>query len=214
MIEVIIDFSSKLGEARDQGRRPTCLVFAGSDLNAAANEVPHLSAEFLCHHAARAAADWTPARGFQMDEVLSVVSAPGQPLEEAYPYKHDDPKTPLVIPSGEFSLHTSNINRRSDIECREIVAHALSGQPVGIVIQLARSVFTPSNGVIDLDPFVIPDLYHALLVVGVGVHSSTTDQHLLLRNSWGTAWGINGHAWISVAHLNLLLIEGFISDHG
>lgn len=210
MIEAIIDFSSKMGEARDQGRRPTCLVFAGSDLNAAANDVSHLSAEFLCHHAVRAASDWTPARGFQMDEVLGAVSSPGQPLEKTYPYKHDDPEAPLVVPSGEFSLHTSRVSRHPDMQCGEIVARALSGQPVGVVIQIARSVFTPSNGVINFDPFVLPDQYHALIVVGVGVQSNSADQYLLLRNSWGTAWGVNGHAWISVTHLNLLLLEGFL----
>jgi hypothetical protein len=111
MIDAEIDFASRLGEARDQGLRPTCLVFAGSGLNAVANDVGHLSAEFLCHHAARLAQNWKPERGFQMDEVLGAVALPGQPLEESYPYQPNAPAMPLTAPTGDFELHASQCIR-------------------------------------------------------------------------------------------------------
>lgn len=208
MIEVEIDFASRLGKARDQGLRPTCLVFAGSGLNADANHVGHLSAEFLCYHAAQLAENWTPDRGFQMDEVLDAIASPGQPFEEMYPYKPDEPDAPLA-PAGKFDLHTSRCVRDVDIQCNQIVKRVRAKQAVGIVIQMARSVWTPQAGIIAFDPFVIPDQYHALVVVGLGIHSGTGEQHMLLRNSWGTSWGIDGHAWMAMSHLNLLLIEGF-----
>jgi hypothetical protein len=210
MIVVEIDFAWRLGDARDQGSRPTCLVFAASGLNAFANGVGHLSAEFLCHHAAQLAPNWKPGRGFQMDEVLSAVAFPGQPLEEHYPYEPNIPEAPLVVPAGIFELHTSKCGRHFDIQCSEIATRVLAGQAIGIVIQMARSIWTPQSGIIDFDPMVIPDQYHALIVVGVGQHSGTGEKYMLLRNSWGTSWGINGHAWISLSHLNLVLIEGFL----
>ena len=210
MIDVEIDFATRFGEARDQGVRPTCLVFAASDLNAAANGVGHLSAEFLCHHAAQLAHDWKPERGFQMDEVLVAVASPGQPLEDSFPYQPNAPETPLSVPAGNFELHTSQSVRSPDMQCDEIVTRALSRQAVGIVIQMARSVYSPQAGVIDFNPLVIPDQYHALVVVGVGRHSVTGERYLLLRNSWGTFWGADGLAWMSMSHLDLLLLEGFL----
>lgn len=43
-MEVLVDFSHKLGEARDQGRRGTCLVFAAT----AAHEHLHKLQDPLC----------------------------------------------------------------------------------------------------------------------------------------------------------------------
>lgn len=210
MIDVEIDFASRLGEARNQGHRPTCLVFAGSDLNSLGNDVGHLSTEFLCHHAARLAADWKPGRGFQVYEVLAAVALPGQPFEHEYPYQPQASEAPLTAPTGDFALHTSHVSCFPDMQCNEIRALALAGRAVGIVIQMTQSVYAPKFGLIDFHPFVIPDEYHALIVVGVGSHSDTGEPYLLLRNSWGTSWGIDGHAWISALHLNLLLHESFL----
>lgn len=210
MIDVEIDFATRLGKARDQGQRPTCLVFAGSDLNAAANDVGHLSAEFLCHHAAQLAHEWKPERGFQMDEVLGAVASPGQPLEDRYPYQPYVRETPLTVPKGDFELYSSKSMRSPDVHCDELVMRALSGQAVGIVIRMTRSVWSPKAGVIDFDSLVIPDQYHALIVVGVGRQLVTGERYLLLRNSWGTYWGTEGHAWMSATHLNLLLLESFL----
>jgi hypothetical protein len=145
-----------------------------------------------------------------MDEVLGAVASPGQPLEDSYPYRPSAPATPLIAPMGDFELHSSPAVRSPDMQGNEIVKRALSGQAVGIVIQMTRSVFTPHAGVVDFDSLVIPDQYHALIVVGVGRHSASGDEYVLLRNSWGTSWGTGGHAWMSVSHLNLLLIEGFL----
>jgi hypothetical protein len=210
MIMTQIDFSVSLGVARDQGQRPTCLVFAGSDLNAAAKGVAHLSAEFLCHYAAKLSGDWQPGRGFQMDHVLGAVCAPGQPLETLYPYQQDSHDTPLTEPTGEFELYASPSARRQDMAAAEVVKHLTGGKPVGLVIQVCQALMAPKDGVIDFDPFVLPDQYHAVVGVGVGIRSDTGEGHVLLRNSWGTSWGLAGHAWMPMALLDILLVEGFL----
>lgn len=210
MITTEIDFSARLGVARDQGQRPTCLIFAGSDLNAAAKGVGHLSAEFLCHHAAKRAGDWQPGRGFQMDHVLGAVRAPGQPLETYYPYQHDNHDTPLTEPVGEFELHASPSARRHDMTTAEVMKHLHGGKPVGLVIQVCQALMAPKGGVIDFDPFVLPDQYHAVIGVGVGTSSDTGEGHVLLRNSWSALWGLAGHAWMPTALLDILLVEAFI----
>lgn len=210
MITTQIDLSACLGVARDQGQRPTCLVFAGSDLNAATKGVGHLSAEFLCHHAAKLSENWQPGRGFQMDHVLGAVHAPGQPLETLYPYQQDNHDTPLTEPAGEFELHASPSARRQDMTTAEVVKHLTGGKPVGLVVQVCQALMAPKDGVIDFDPLVLPDQYHAVIGVGMGACSDTGEGHVLLRNSWGASWGRAGHAWMPMSLLDILLVEGFL----
>lgn len=210
MITTQVDLSARLGVARDQGQRPTCLVFAGSDLNAAAKGVEHLSAEFLCHHAAKLSGDWQPGRGFQMDHVLGAVRAPGQPLETVYPYQQGSHDTPLTEPTGEFELYASPSARRQDMTTAEVVKHLTGGKPVGLVVQVCQALMVPKDGVIDFDPLVLPDQYHAVVGVGVGMSSYTGEGHVLLRNSWGASWGLAGHAWMPMTLLDILLVEGFV----
>ncbi len=210
MITVQIDFSDRLGIARDQGQRPTCLVFAVSDLNAASNSVAHLSTEFLCYYAAKLSGDWQPGCGFQMDHVLGAVCAPGQPLETRYPYQPDGHDVPLIEPIGEFELYASPSKHRQDISSADVVTHLSDGNPVGLVVQVCQALMAPQGGVIDFDPFVLPDQYHAVVGVGIGVNSDTGERYVLLRNSWGTSWGVAGHAWMPVSLLDILLVEGFL----
>lgn len=210
MITPQIDFSARLGIARDQGQRPTCLVFAGSDLNAEAKGVGHLSTEFLCHQAAKLAGNWQPGRGFQMDHVLGAVRAPGQPIETVYPYQPDGHDRPLTVPSGDFELFASSTARQQELTGAEVVRHLSEQKPVGLVVQVCKALIVPKDGVIEFDPLVIPDQYHALIGVGLGVDSGTGASHVLVRNSWGTSWGCAGHAWMPTALLDILLVDGFL----
>lgn len=210
MITPQIDFSARLGIARDQGQRPTCLVFAGSDLNAEAKGVGHLSTEYLCHQAAKLAGNWQPGRGFQMDHVLGAVRTPGQPIETLYPYQPDGHDMPLTAPTADFELFASPTARQQDLTCSEVVKHLTSEKPVGLVVQVCQALMVPKDGVIEFDPLVFPDQYHALIGVGLGVNSGTGESHVLVRNSWGPTWGSAGHAWMPTALLDVLLVEGFL----
>lgn len=210
MITAQIDFSAHLGVARDQGQRPTCLVFAGSDLNAAANGVGHLSAEYLCHHAARLSGDWQPGRGFQLDHVIGAVCAPGQPFETQYPYQPDSHDTPLIEPKGEYELYACPTARRQDVNARDVMNYLTDGKPIGLVVQVCQAMMIPKNGVISFDPLIIPDQYHAVVGVGVGTGVETGEHYVLLRNSWGPSWGLAGHAWMPTKLLEILLVEGFL----
>jgi C1A family cysteine protease len=41
---------------------------------------------------------------------------------------------------------------------------------------------------------------HAVLAVGYGLDKKGT-KYLLIRNSWGSGWGISGHAWMSKQYI-------------
>ena len=45
---------------------------------------------------------------------------------------------------------------------------------------------------------------HAVLGVGTGVIDTT--RVMLVRNSWGPDWGLQGHAWVSEDYLVKTLI--------
>lgn len=210
MIKAEVDLSGRLGLARDQGQRPTCLIFASSDLHAASHGVDQLSTEFLCHHAAKLSGEWKPGRGFQMDEVLGAVRTPGQPLEVHYPYQPDGHDTPLSEPQGKFELYASPTARRQDMKAADVTMHLKDGNPVGLVVQVCQALMAPKDGVIDFDPLVLPDQYHAVIAVGLGKHPETGEDHVLLRNSWGASWGMDGHAWMQMPLLEILLLEGFL----
>ncbi|MBK0110965.1 MULTISPECIES: C1 family peptidase [unclassified Delftia] len=210
MITAQIDFSARMGEARDQGQRPTCLIFAGSDLNADSKGVGHLSTEFLCHYAAKLAGNWQPGRGFQIEHVLGALRTPGQPIEIHYPYQPYGHDTPLVVPSGDFELFNSPTARQADLTSAEIVRQLSNNKPVGLVVQVCQSLLAPKDGIIEFDPLVIPDQYHALIGVGLGIDSGSGDNHVLLRNSWGPSWGHSGHAWMPTALLDIILVDGFL----
>jgi len=210
MISTQIDFSARLGAARDQGRRPTCLAFAGSDLNAEANGIGHLSVEYLCHHAAKLAGNWCPGRGFGLDDVLGAIRSPGQPLESAYPYQPDGHDTPLTEPDDAAELVSSSTARYLVLTVPDVVQLIAAGKPVGLVVQVSQSLMAPVDGVIAFDPLVLPDQFHALIGVGLGVEEDSGQMYLLVRNSWGQSWGKLGHAWLSTALLEILLVEGFL----
>lgn len=209
MIEVEVNHSERLGPPRNQGRRPTCLAFTTSDLNAFANATAHLSVEFLCHHAAKAEESWEPGDGFTVDQVFTAVASPGQPEENIYPYRPDSQDAPLQAPpTGLMPLYRSQSNTRA-LALSEVTTLVRRGRAVGVVMAVTKSLFYPRDGIVEFDPYVIPDQFHAMVAVGVGTHRMTNETHIYIRNSWGAGWGNQGHAWMPERHLQLHMQEGF-----
>jgi C1A family cysteine protease len=210
MIEVELDHSLKMGEARSQGKRLTCLAFVASDLNAAANATPHLSVDYLCHHAAKSDVDWKPGMAFTLDSMLNAVQSQGQPAESLYPYDLTDHAAPLKAPAAELEPLYRRLNHGQDSGYDEVVHLVRTGGPVGVVMAVTQSLVAPKAGIVAFDPFALPDQYHAVVAVGIGQHKDSGEEHLLIRNSWGASWGQNGHAWIPATHMTLHLLTGFL----
>ncbi|WP_035554196.1 C1 family peptidase [Burkholderia sp. 9120] len=209
MIEIEVNHSDRLGPPRNQGRRPTCLAFAASDLNAFAHSTGHLSVEYLCHFAAKAIDGWQPGDGFTTDQVFTALTRPGQPSEEIYPYQIGTPDAPLLAPPANLlPLYSGNV-REQDLTLEDVLTQVRVARAVCIVIAVTKSLFYPQDGIVEFDPFVIPNQFHALLAVGVGAHTQSHETHVLLRNSWGAGWGRQGHAWVSERYLRLHMQEGF-----
>lgn len=210
MIETELDHSLKMGEARFQGKRLTCLAFVASDLNAAANATDQLSVEFLCHHAAKRDADWRPGMAFTLDCMLGAVQSQGQPAESLYPYDSNDHAAPLKVPAADLKPIYKSLNHGRDFGYDKVVHLVRTGGPVGVVMAVTQSLVVPKDGIVAFDPFALPDQYHAVIAVGIGQHKDSGEEHVLIRNSWGASWGQNGHAWIPSTHMNLHLLTGFL----
>src|SRR5258708_4408177 len=82
------DISPRVGPARDQGRRKTCVAFALSDLHATVKShvFTPLSVEYLFYQACRLATPFNPHSGVTLDQALEALKNEGQPDEVQWPY--------------------------------------------------------------------------------------------------------------------------------
>lgn len=199
MIEIQVDLRPLFGTVRDQGARPTCLAFAASDAHAGLRDgwIP-LSCEFAFYQAQRRAGR-PPTRGALLSSMLDALRHDGQPKEEGWPYL---PAVPDDYGLWKPPASVGACYRRNGLTEGQDLARVIGAlnrqRPVMMLTMLSRSFFLPtSNGVVDPadDEQPEPTQRHAVIAVGYGkVNGSPA---ILVRNSWGTSWGADGHAWLT-----------------
>ncbi len=135
--------------------------------------------------------------------MLNAIEKDGQPAEEQWAYLTAIPAdmSQWAPPSDIKQLFGRR--HRPMLATVDMVRNALNaGSPVLIVVMLSNSFFAPSaSGVVEapVDERPDPNLMHALIAIG---HGKVQGQPaLLIRNSWGAAWGIDGHAWLTDMYL-------------
>ena len=209
------DLRSLLGPARDQGPRPTCLAFAAT----AAHEVArhpscYLSTEYLAFYGARRS-HCTPERGLSPESVAQALEYDGQPAETVWPYSTEMPDfRTWTPPTTTYTLHRARIrfSARSVGEVREMVR---GGVPVVLIVSVTSAMYTPdAEGVVRPSPSdELIARHHALLAVGSG--HAEDGAYLLVRNSWGRAWGTQGHGWLPERYIAAQLNStGLIQNAG
>lgn len=81
----------------------------------------------------------------------------------------------------------------------------LNKGPISIGIPWLEVMFTPdATGTIHVDRTATPVGGHQITVVA----NDTTNRRIRIRNSWGTSWGEDGHAWLSWDDFGWLLKQG------
>ncbi|WP_185755830.1 C1 family peptidase [Pseudomonas luteola] len=195
-IECLVDSSPV--KARDQGNRPTCLAFAVTDLNRQ-YVTEDLGPEFFYQATIQRISGWQPGDGLQVPAAADA-SRLGHPVESDFPYQPDEPAFPLVALPTSLSLHGHPINF-FNVDVGQLTRNLQSGIPTGLAVALTREFYQPVDGIIPYSAVVLPtSMIHAVVVVGLG-HDSQGAPWFYIRNSWGPAWGQDGHAWISAAYI-------------
>jgi hypothetical protein len=198
-IKITTDLRSLFGPARDQGPRPTCLAFAASDTHAGLREgwAP-LSCEFAFYHAQRRGLR-KPSTGATLPHMLDALRLDGQPIEQGWPYAPVTPAddkawAPPANPGPLFGRHGASSPASFDAVCAALD----KGTPAMMLMSLSNSFYTPdAEGVVSPPPGELPlaSVRHAVIAVA---HGTVDGVHaVLVRNSWGAGWGLQGHAWLT-----------------
>lgn len=197
MIAIKTDLRHLLGPVRDQGARPTCLAFAASDGHAALrNGWTPLSCEYVYYHAQRRGRR-APDQGATLSAMLDALRLDGQPAESGWPYLRvvtGDGWAPPALTGPCFGRKGG----AAKLDLTAIRASLDAERPVMLLSSLSASFFRPSSeGIVDPANDEVPDpsLRHAILAVGHGLADGQSA--ILVRNSWGAGWGVDGHAWLT-----------------
>lgn len=219
-LNVLQDLRSSLGPVRDQGRRPTCLSFAASAVHEQARTDPDpLCVEWLFYHAAQRAGTG-PREGTTIPDTRQILYDLGQPLESIWPYNGLPPSpTAWRPPAGVAALFRcgsdacgadlANIRDALDRRRPVVLALFVSGAFTAATtwLRTGAEIVLPD----DSEPI---DRQRGHAVVAVGHGRLGSENLILVRNSWGSAWGASGHAWVRDTYLSRRLFGGFSISEG
>ncbi|WP_399259041.1 C1 family peptidase [Terriglobus albidus] len=201
-----VDLRKEFGDARDQGRRPTCLAFAASDAHALVHAQPaeEFSVEFAHYRAAHRMRHYSPMAGTTPDAMFAALAHDGQPLESQWPYLNALPTDlGLYAPPAVSRVFRHQGRLLPNLYSAESTLHLK--RPVIMGLALTASFF----GIRTLDPLEWDSDgnvmgRHAVLIVGL--LKRAVGNAFLIRNSWGMRWGTQGHAVLSRAYIEPRLL--------
>jgi C1A family cysteine protease len=208
-ITIIKDLRRSFGPARDQNPRPTCMAFAASDAHAAARPGwDPLSVEWAYFHSLKRDGG-VAHEGTTMAAMLATLRYDGQPEEACWPYiaKQFSNKTAWKPPTSVGKVFRRK-STRTAATVRAIIQRLDTDEPVLLTMSISPAFYTPKGGVVTGTEPLMPNRVHAVVAVGHG--SRGRDRFVLIRNSWGKQWGIEGHAWLHVDYLAPRLLDAAV----
>ena len=204
------DMRALLPPVRDQGQRGTCVAFAVTAAHEAARAAGAVAAEDLSEEALFWGCklidgnwDW----GTRFESAAAALAATGQPPEAIWPY---EPRRLAGIPynppgARTDAWHTSGMGPAL-LDLASVRLEIDVGRPVVLGLTVFDSLYFPSAaGRIDVPAVRSPSRgRHAVLAVGYDADA------LLIRNSWGQSWGLDGYGWLSNGYAERHAHEGWV----
>lgn len=200
--KIAVNLRTQCPPVRDQGpNRLSCLALAASDAHGMEHGCTPLSAEYLFYHACQIAG--TSARGLLFEEVARALEKNGQPAETEWPYSTTQ-ADPWIVPTVSTLWHGSLTHSSADASVN-IEDMLRAGRPVIVAVRISAKLVLPEMPGATIDADGMGYQGHALLAVGLGA-CSKAGKRFLVRNSWGSAWGDGGYAWLASDYLNDKLV--------
>jgi cathepsin L len=184
---------------KDQGQCGSCWSFSatGSMEGAkfsATGTLTSLDEQDLCDCSTAQGNDG--CNGGLMDQAFQyVISNKGIDTEASYPYTATGPNACEynAANSGDTISNYQDVTSGSE----SALQTAANQQPVSVAIDASHTSFQLYTGGVYYEPSCSPSqLDHGVLVVGYGNDDSGT-AYWLVKNSWGTSWGMNGYIQMS-----------------
>lgn len=209
--------------AKDQGRRPSCAVFAVVSaleyLNAErSGRAEKFSEEYLVWATGKsiqrtgpnlAAIDEDADAGFALTEVVTALRAYGIPLQSSMPNTIGRQRNVAAEPTPEIIAEARNRTqvaillvpgRDTATQLNNVVQVLNAGIPVAIGCGWPR-LTNMRAALLNSQP-PIPGYGHAVTLVGYTCETGRIeDATFIFKNSWGAAWGANGYGFATYAYL-------------
>jgi len=132
-------------------------------------------------------------KGGWMDQAFKyVIQNGGIDTEESYRYTATGPNACKYNPSNRGATISGYQDVASGSESG--LQQAASGRPVSVAIDASHSSFQFYSSGIYYEPACNPrNLDHGVLVVGYGSTGGSQGDYWIVKDSWGTGWGMSGY---------------------
>jgi len=198
----VVDWRTKgaVTPVKNQGQCGSCWAFSttGSTEGAhviAGNSLASLSEQNLV--------DCSTAQGNQgcngglMTQAFTYIEIAGIDTEASYPYKAQGPLTCKFKAANVGATLKSFQNVPSGNE--DALQTSVTSGPTSVAIDASHSSFQLYSSGIYYEPACSSSqLDHGVLAVGYGTTTATAhNAYWIVKNSWGTDWGMSGYIWMS-----------------
>jgi cathepsin L len=131
--------------------------------------------------------------GLMTDAFQYIISNGGIDTENSYPYTAEDGTCQYNAANCGSTLATyTNVASGSESSLQQSVALG----PTSVAIDASHNSFQLYSGGVYYEPNCSPtQLDHGVLAVGYG--STGGQDYWIVKNSWGTSWGMSGYIWMS-----------------
>jgi C1A family cysteine protease len=200
-LAAVVDWtkSGAVTSVKDQGQCGSCWTFSATGAIEGAwalstGKLVDLSEQELVDCATGINYGSHGCNGGQMDGAFKFVIENGQCALSAYPYSSGVTKTGGTCQKCSAVAHISScsdVKPNDQISLKNAVAH----QPVSIAIEADTRYFQSYSGGILTSSDCGTNLDHGVLIAGYGTENGI--DYWLVKNSWGTSWGMQGYVKIA-----------------